>query len=398
MKICKGGICAPKGFLAGGIGSGIKNKGLDLALIYSRLPATTAALFTKNKIKASPNIVTMERLSKNRRASAILINSGNANCLTGKKGLSDARKLTSVAAKLLGINKNYMLCASTGIIGKRLPLHKIEKALPSLVKKLSAEGSEYASRAIMTTDNIRKELSLNFDTDGCNIKIGAIAKGAGMISPHLATMLCFISTDANISYPALKRALKEATEETFNRITVDGQMSTNDMVVAQANALAGNSTITYGTSGFKKFKTALGFVLKHLAKLIVKDGEGATKLIEITVKNALNYNDACDIARNIANSPLVKTAIYGEDPNFGRILSAAGASPGFFTLGKLKLYIQGLLIFREGSACNLSMLKGRLAKEEVYITLDLGIGKASYSLWTTDLTEKYIRINSAYTS
>ncbi len=398
MKSCKGGICAPKGFLASGISSGIKRKGLDLALIYSRFPATTAALFTKNRIKASPNIITMGRLSKNKKTSAILINSGNANCLTGKRGLSDAKKLTSVAAKLLGINKNYVLCASTGVIGKRLPLHKIEKALPTLVKKLSAQGSKYASRAIMTTDNIRKELSVIFNTGGYNIKIGAIAKGAGMISPHLATMLCFISTDANISYAALKRALKEATEETFNRITVDGQMSTNDMVVVQANALAGNSTITHGTNDFKIFKMALSFVLEHLAKLIVKDGEGATKFIEITVKNARTYKDACNIARNIANSPLVKTAIYGEDPNFGRILSAAGASSGFFAPEKLKLYIQGLAIFKEGSACNLGMLKSKLNKEEVNIALDLGIGKASYKLWTTDLTEKYIRINSAYTS
>ncbi|MBM3254090.1 MAG: bifunctional glutamate N-acetyltransferase/amino-acid acetyltransferase ArgJ [Candidatus Omnitrophica bacterium] len=400
MKICVGGICAPKGFLASGIHSGIKKRGLDLALIYSPFLCNVVAFFSKNQIQAAPNIISKERVLKNKMACAILVNSGNANCLVGKKGVSDVKELTALLAKRLNTEERFILPASTGIIGKRLPLNRIKMAIPKLINSLSIKGSSSAGKAIMTTDKIRKEIAVVFGVNKCSIKIGAIAKGAGMISPSLATMLCFISTDANISYPALKIASKEAFDVSFNRITVDGQMSTNDMVVILANGLAGNSIILPNTKDFRLFKMALRYICEYLAKLIVKDAEGATKFIEITVKNALTELEASSIARGVANSPLVKTALYGEDPNFGRILSAIGACPSRFNLNRLKLFIQGLLVFKNGEIyySNLNIVKNRLKKDGINITIDLGIGKETYRLWTSDLSEEYIRINSAYST
>ncbi len=400
MRLCDGGICAPRGFLACGVYSGIKNKGLDLALIYTKSWAKTFVLFSENQIQAAPNLITRKRISRNKSACAVLINSGNANCLTGKRGLLDAEEITASLAKALGINKELVICASTGIIGRRLPVEKIKRAIPKLVDSLSANGSNLAARAIMTTDIASKEIAVIFEIGGISVKIGAIAKGAGMISPNLATMLCFISTDANITYNALKKALKEAVGSSFNRITIDGQMSTNDMVTITANGIAGNPVIKSDTRDFKIFCSALSFVCERLAKSIVKDAEGATKFIEISVKNALTKQEAFNIARAIANSPLVKTAFYGEDPNFGRILAAAGAASKRINLERLKLFIQGVPVFKNGAISNFNFnkLRQKLKKENINVTLDLETGKETFRLWTSDLTEEYVRINSAYST
>lgn len=400
MRLCNGGICAPKGFLASGIYSGIKDKGLDLALFYTKSPSKTFVLFSENRIQAAPNIITRDRILKSRSACAILINSGNANCLTGKRGLLDAEETIDSLAKALRIKKEVVICASTGIIGKRLPVEKIKKAIPKLVDSLSTNGGNLAARAIMTTDTAKKEIAVIFKTGSAYVKIGAIAKGAGMISPNLATMLCFITTDANITYDALKSALKEAVGVSFNRITIDGQMSTNDMVTITANGMAGNPVIKTATRDFKIFCSALNFVCERLAKSIVKDAEGATKFIEITVKNAFTKEDASNIARAIANSPLVKTAFYGEDPNFGRILAAAGAASRRVNPERLKLFIQGAPVFKNGAISNFNFdeLRRKLKKEDIDVILDLGIGKESFRLWTSDLTEEYVRINSAYST
>ncbi len=401
MKKYKG-ICTPKGFVAGGIASGIKKKGLDLALIYSASPCKAQAVMTKNMVLAAPNIVTKKKLSKSKNMHAVLINSGNANCLMGKKGIMDAEELCGLVAEKLRINKNSVLCASTGIIGKKLPLAKMKRAVPPLVNKINVDGGISAARAILTTDKFSKSKSVTFKIKGVPVKIGAIAKGAGMIEPNLATMLCFVSTDANISAGILKRALTEATNSSFNCISIDGQMSTNDMVLILANGLANNAVISNTDSvGYKTFKNALYEVLGHLAKQIVADAEGGSKIIEINIKNTKSESDAKIVARSIANSALVKTAMYGEDPNFGRIMAAVGSSPGTkLKLNKIKLFIQGICVVKNSDICSfdLKKLRAKLRKKEINITIDLEQGASSFTMLTSDLTKEYVRLNSAYST
>jgi glutamate N-acetyltransferase/amino-acid N-acetyltransferase len=309
MYKVKGGITAPLGFKQAAVNSGIKKKKLDLALIYSVKPANTCGLFTTNKFKAAPVLLCKSRL-RARCHRAVIINSGNANCLTGKKGLDDARDITSWLALLLGIKKEEVLACSTGIIGKRLPVKKIIGALAGLVNGLSKDNFGIAARAIMTTDTVKKELSLGFKVGKKEVRLGGIAKGAGMIEPNLATMLSVITTDANISKGLLRAALKEAVDNSFNCVTVDGSMSTNDTVLAFANSASG---VDVGSSRavYKKFVACLSALCSSLAKMIAGDGEGATKFIGIEVKNAKDKADAKKVALAIANSPLFKTMCYG---------------------------------------------------------------------------------------
>lgn len=397
MKIITGSVTAPLGFVANGIKSGIKKGKLDLGLIVSKVPALAAGVFTTNELKAAPVKVSQARV-KYGKAQAIVANSGNANCLTGKRGLKDAIDIATRVSLSLWIGENDVLVASTGIIGKPLPLDKIKSAIPKLVKGLSSAKEALAAQAILTTDTRPKRIAVAIKIGKKVVKIGGIAKGAGMICPNMATMLSFLTTDANIELKALRRSLKDAVYNSFNAITVDGDMSTNDTVLILANALAGNPKIKYGSSDYKIFSEALNYVASRLAKEIVRDGEGATKFIEIEVKGAKSPGDAKRIAKQIANSNLVKTTIAGEDPNIGRVASAAGASGIKFNESRLDIYLNGTKAVSGGNVIykNIPKLKNLLKKKEIIITLDLNQGRNSATVLTCDLTEEYIKINARY--
>jgi glutamate N-acetyltransferase/amino-acid N-acetyltransferase len=368
----------PKGFRAGGVSAGIKKSGKpDLAIFYSDCGAKAACLFTLNKIKAAPLKLNKAHLKSGRLFRAIIVNSGNANCLTGRAGLKDARTTAVYAAKALRISPVSVLVNSTGVIGKRLAVDKIKKAVPLLVKKLSESGLGMAQKAILTTDTFAKSASAKFFIGNKAVSICGVAKGAGMISPDMATMLVFILTDANITQAALNSVLKACVAGTFNCITVDGCMSTNDSVMVLANGMAENSLIRSG-AGLNKFRSALYSVCLGLARMVVRDGEGATKFIEITVDKAVNAKQAKKAALAVANSSLFKTAMYGENPNFGRIAAAIGAS--------------GVDVNEEGLKIKVSPLADKEIK--VYCSLNKGRGKAT--VYTSDLTPEYVKINAEY--
>lgn len=397
MKTIKGSVTAPKGFFASGVASGIKKKRLDLALIVSAVPAHAAGVFTKNTVKASPVVLSKEHL-RDGWAQAIIANSGNANALNGKNGMKWAQAMADCASKALWIDKEDVLVASTGIIGKPLPIGNIKASCPALAKAMSRTGSDAAAKAIMTTDLVPKAAAAEIKAGGKTVKIGGIAKGSGMICPDMATMLCFVTTDAAIEQKALKAALKESTEVSFNMVTVDGDMSTNDTVFVMANGLAGNKVIKSGGREYKKFLEGLKFVMTCLAKKVAMDGEGASKFIEVEVKGAKTKADAKKAAMEIANSNLVKTAIAGEDPNTGRIACAAGASGADFDESKLDIALNGIRIVNKGSAKFglRSKAKKTLRKKDVKITVDLHAGRHSATAWTCDLTEGYVKINARY--
>jgi glutamate N-acetyltransferase / amino-acid N-acetyltransferase len=369
----------PQGFLANGLSCGIrKSKKADLALIYSKIPAKAACMFTVNKIKAAPVRLAISYLKKNKcHFSAVIANSGNANCFTGSPGLKDAEATAYVLAKSLGVKKEQILVSSTGVIGKRLPVEKIKKAVPELVLGLSAGGISKASKAIMTTDTFAKEVSVRFAIAGKVITLCGIAKGAGMIAPDMATMLAFIMTDADVNISFLKRALKLSVIDSFNCITVDGCMSTNDTVAILANGAAGNAPISGGKDA-GLFVKALSLVCLELAKMMVRDGEGASKFIRIEVKGAKDAPQAKRAALAVANSNLFKTAVYGENPNFGRIAAAVGAS--------------GITVSEEGFKLKVSSLK----KREIEVSVNLNKGVGSAIVYTSDLTPRYIKINAEY--
>jgi glutamate N-acetyltransferase/amino-acid N-acetyltransferase len=378
MKIIPGGVTSPIGFLANGIACGLKRSGrLDLALIYSVVKAKSFGLFTKNKIQAAPVKLSKKHL-KNGFSYAIIANSGNANCFTGSKGFKAAVSMSEVIAKNLSIDDDQVLVASTGIIGKQLPVSKITQKASELVSGLSKDNNLLAAKAIMTTDTKPKEVAATVNIHGSKVTIGAMAKGVGMIAPDLATMLCFITTDAAIDKIALKQALKEAVEVSFNSISIDGEMSTNDSVFVLANGLALNKEIKLNTKEYHVFLDALKYICLTLSRLILKDAEGATKFIEITVSKARTFEDAKKIAFRIANSVLFKTAVFGQNPNFGRIIQAAGETLVDIKEEKIKL--------------NLSDLK----KSDVKVELSLGLGKHSKTVYTCDLSKKYVDINAGY--
>ncbi len=379
MNVFKGGVCSPKGFLAHGLASGIKRSGKpDLGLIVSQVPAATAAVFTKNSIKAAPLVVSMKHIKKG-TGRAVLVNSGNANCYTGEFGLKYAQESTELVADLLEIKPSDVLVASTGIIGRQLPYNKIVNAALDLVKGLSARGGEKFARAIMTTDLKLKEIAVRFNLGGKTVTIGACAKGSGMIEPNMATMLGFITTDAAISFGLLKLALKKAVEKSFNSITIDGCMSTNDMVTIQANGQAGNKKIANQGADFQKFYQALELVCVDLAKKIVLDGEGATKFITIHVSGAAHEFQAKKIAKAVANSVLVKTAAFGSNPNWGRVGAAVG-SLGLKGVGENTMKISF----------------SPFDKKDISIAVELGLGKAMAVVYTCDLSHEYVKINGEY--
>jgi glutamate N-acetyltransferase / amino-acid N-acetyltransferase len=368
----------PKGFSAAGTACGIKRSGKpDLALFYSGTPAIAAGMFTTNKVIAAPVALCRLLLKKNARFQAIVANSGNANCFTRSRGMVDARRMAGSAASSLGIGVSSVFVASTGIIGKRLPAELIEKAMPALCASLSPEGIAQAKRAIMTTDKFSKELTAVVTIGGKTVTVCGVAKGAGMIAPNMATLLSFVFTDAAIAPGALKKALKGSVAASYNCITVDGCMSTNDTVICMANGCAGNKRIEGGRE-LRLFAEALGAVNLGLAKLMVRDGEGASKFIEIRVRGAATKEDAKKACLSIANSNLFKTAVYGENPNFGRIAAAVGASGCRMKESKLRI--------------NLGPLKG----SDVCVEVGLGVGAGECAVYTSDLTPEYIKINAEY--
>ena len=395
MKIVKGGITAPKGYLACGIYCGIKYKNKDLALIYSEVPCVTCGLFTQNKIQAAPIKITKEHL-KNSKAQAVVINSGCANCCTGKGGISDARKICQAVAKRLSVKLDDVLMASTGTIGKRLPLKKIEKKIGFLIDSLSSQASITTAQAIMTTDTKPKQISVQVKIGKTCVRIGGIAKGAGMISPHLATMLAFITTDAVIDKGKLKKALRVAVNNSFNLITVEGDTSTNDMILALANGLAGNKAMTAGD--FKVFQKALNFVCLSLAKMIIQDAEGATKFAQVQVEQSKSIAQAKRVAFKVANSPLVKTALFGEKPNWGRIAACTGAADKKVELDRLDIYLGAMKVLKKGTALKINQqrLNKIFKKDEIQIKIVLGLGKYATKVFTCDLSDRYVRINAEY--
>jgi len=377
MKLYKK-VILPKGFKANAVACGIKRSGkLDLALFYSQVPAKASCQFTTNKIKAAPILVDKKHLKLNKEFHAIIANSGNANCFTGSSGIRDAEETAAELAKLLAVRKGSILVASTGIIAKKLPVHKIKTALEQLLEGLSGDGINKAKKAIMTTDTFTKEATAVFDVGSKKVTLCGVAKGAGMIAPNMATMLTFIFTDARISQRALDVALKNAVKKSFNCITVDGCMSTNDSVMMLANCAAANPLIDRN-SDLALFSKALTGICMELAKLIIKDAEGATKFIRIKVKDAKNFQEAQKVALSIANSSLFKTAVYGSNPNFGRVVAAAGAS--------------GVGIKEK----DLKVQMGSLKRKEINVEVSINRGNAAAVIYTSDLTPAYIKINAAY--
>lgn len=393
------GVTAPKGFRAAGIACGIKKRKKDLALIYSEAPAAAAGVFTTNRLQAAPVLITKEHI-RSGAARAIIANSGNANCATGKKGLGDARRMASECAALLGIRPREVLVASTGVIGRPLPMEMVTQGIEFVVRNLNSQGSHSAAEAILTTDHTVKETAVQFSIGGHEISLGGIAKGAGMIAPEMATMLCFITTDAKIAGPVLQRSLSQAAETTFNAVTIDGEMSTNDMVLILANGKAGNPTIQSGSAADQKFTAGLEQVMGELAKMMVRDGEGATKFVEIDVTGAKKEEDAKKVAHRIANSLLVKTMLHGADPNWGRIAACVGSSGVPVRMNRVEITIGTILVFLKGEPVEHSReeLKNILRNPEIQIGVDLGEGKAHFRIWTTDLSADYVKVNSGYTT
>ena len=405
MKVIHGGVTAPIGFKANGIYCGIKrSKKRDLALIVSEKICNAGGVFTTNKVQASCVVVNKERL-KDSKAQAIIANSGNANCMTGRSGFANTRVMAAQAARLLKIDKKNVLVASTGMIGKPLPMKKIVNAIPELIRGMSRKGSEYAAAGILTTDRMVKQIAVEFQIGKRRVRLGAIAKGAGMIQPQMAlqtlrhaTMLCFVTTDAAITPTALRDALDKATTKTFNTITIDGDMSTNDMAIVLANGMAQNKKIVEKGKEFKIFLKALEAAFLYLAKQMIRDAEGATKFVEVTVRHAQTLEDARKTAKSVARSNLVKCALFGCDPNWGRIAAAVGYADSHVDPWKMHIYLGKELVLRNGGRVKQKavVLNRIFAQKNIKITVDLGLGKYSATAYTCDFSTNYVRINSAY--
>jgi glutamate N-acetyltransferase/amino-acid N-acetyltransferase len=394
----KSGITAPKGFRSAGIHCGIKKSRKDLALIVSDFPATAAAVFTLNKVQAAPVLLCKKHLKESDTFKAIVVNSGNANACTGKQGFQDAVTMADETAKALGVKSKEIFVSSTGVIGEPLPIAKIINGIHKIVKQVDESNRICTAEAIMTTDTFVKSTSSTFLIDGKEISIGGIAKGSGMIHPNMATMLAFVTTDAVIEKNIFQELLKDVTDKTFNRIVVDGDTSTNDMVIALANGASGIASIQPETESYKIFEEHLYEVLKKLSIDIVIDGEGATKLIEILVEGALSDEDATKAARTIALSPLVKTAIHGEDANWGRIIAAVGYSGIEFDPDKFEIIINDVQILQQDYFVTLPIVEANktLKPRNINLKIKLNMGCGTSTVWTCDFSEEYIKINGSY--
>ncbi len=395
--LAAGGVTSPQGFQAGAVSAGIKETAgsLDLALLCSRSPSRAVALFTCNRIKAAP-LVLSKRMLPSDAVRGVVVASGCANTATGEAGLQDAVEMTRLAAESIGVGQNEMVVASTGVIGRRLPMDKIAEGMKRIT--LSPQGGDGFARAIMTTDTVPKQAAVGFEVDGARCIIGGSAKGSGMIHPDMATLLVFITTDAAVDTGFLKAALKEAADASFNMVSIDGDTSPNDMMLIMANGVGGAAISS--NEGKRRFQAALEALCVGLAREIARDGEGATRLIEVVVEGAPKLEDARVVARTIVSSPLVKAAVHGGDPNWGRVLAAAGRSGVAVEEAKISLAIGGVdvvaggvpLPFDEAEAA--AVLKG----DEVRISLKLNLGDATATAWGCDLSQEYVTINSDYTT
>ncbi|MBI3587532.1 MAG: bifunctional glutamate N-acetyltransferase/amino-acid acetyltransferase ArgJ [Ignavibacteriales bacterium] len=397
---CQGGITAPQGFLAAGMYCGIRKAKKDIAMIVSEVPATIAGVFTLNKTQAAPIFVDKAQLKKSPFCSAIVVNSGNANACTGERGLNDAWEMVKATAAALNLPEEQVMISSTGVIGQYMPMDKITPAIKQLSAQLHRAGNKDTAEAIMTTDTYPKEVAVKFTLGKSVVTIGGVAKGSGMIAPNMATMLAFITTDIAIGQPLLTKALHIANGKSFNRITVDGDMSTNDMALVLANGKANNAPFSENSEEFQLFVAALEYVMIKLAKMIARDGEGATKLIEIFVKGSKSEEEAAQAAKAIANSNLVKTAIHGTDANWGRILAAVGYSGIDFNPDHVEIAFNELPILKKNYEIVLNEEKAKhtLQQENILITIDLHQGNQSARVWTCDLTKEYVHINASYRS
>jgi glutamate N-acetyltransferase / amino-acid N-acetyltransferase len=392
-----GGVTAPLGFTASATWCGIKeqgNAGGDLAILASTVPAVAAATFTTNKIKAAPVRVSASHLRSN-ETRAVIVNSGNANACTGSTGIQHAKRMAQATAKEGRWKERQVLVCSTGRIGVPLPIDRIEEAIPKLVKELGPTQGGAFARAIMTTDTFAKEIAIELTIGGTKVRIGGAAKGAGMIDPNMATMLCLITTDAAIQKRTLQKLFSGSVEQSFNCITIDGDMSTNDTAICLANGMARNAPLQLEQGESAYFAAGLDFITRNLARMIVEDGEGVTKFVEVQVKGAATYQDARKVAGAVANSNLVKCSWYGEDPNWGRIMGAIGYSSAKAQEEMIDIFYNGIVAVEHGIASSTPAQKIReiLANKKFTVTIDLHLGSAEYTVFTTDLTPGYVKFN-----
>lgn len=401
-KNIENGVCAPKGFKAAGVHCGIKksSKKKDLALIYCEKMCSAAALYTQNKVKGAPLLVTKRNI-EDYKAQAVIVNSGNANTCNAD-GEQKAQMMCELVANELKIKKEDIIVASTGVIGQVLPIEPIEAKIPELVSLLNENGSDDAAISIMTTDTVKKEIAISFNIGGVECKMGAIAKGSGMIEPNMATMLCFITTDVNIKGELLRKALLDVTGNTFNMVSVDGDTSTNDMVSVMASGLAENAEIIAENEAYVEFVSALNFVCTYVAKMLARDGEGATKLVECKVINARDERTAKVVAKSVITSNLLKAAMFAADANWGRILCAIGYSDAEFDINKIDVTLKSekgeVPVCKNGAGVEFSEEKAKevLLLDEITILVDMQSGENTATAWGCDLTYDYVKINADY--
>ena len=394
----KAGVTYPQGFQAAGVKAGIKKSGnLDVAVIYTEQEAAVAGTFTQNAVASAP-VRASKKVVATGMAHAITANAGCANACTGEQGEKDAAAMQDITATALGCKADDVVVASTGVIGVNLPMDKMETGIKQAVKELSTEGSENAGKAIITTDTYSKSCATEITLGGKEVRFGAIAKGSGMIQPNMATMLCFITTDAAIDSKLLQKALSEIVEISFNMISIDGDMSTNDMVIVLANGAAGNAKITEENEDYKLFKSTLQNICQELSKKIAADGEGATKFLTISVTGARNFAEAKTLGMSVAKSPLVKTAFFGEDPNWGRVICAVGyagvpmdPNKTVVKFGDIPVYANGV-----GAAYDEAELRKIMEAHDIVIGIDMGEGDAKADIWSCDFSYEYVKINGEY--
>ena len=398
MKQIDGGITAVRGIRAAGIHAGIKAPDVkDIALIVTDAPAAAAGVFTKNSVTAAPVWVCREHLTDG-HAQAVIVNSGNANACTGEVGMANAQRMAAATAEQLGIDPNLVLVSSTGVIGQQLPMDKIESGIQTAVDALSTEGGDDAAAAIMTTDTHPKSVAVEIKIGDAPVRIGGIAKGSGMIAPNMATMLSYLTTDAKINTEILQAALNSVVDNTYNLLTVDTDRSTNDTVLILATGHADNIEIATTGEDYETFCEGLLFVCTELVKLLARDGEGATKLVEVIVKHAKNRDDAEKAARAVAESPLVKTAIFANDANWGRIMMAIGKSGAAFDPYQVNVWLADYQLVKNGmdAGYDEDTATALFAQDPVRITIDLCAGDTDITMWTCDYSYDYIRINADY--
>lgn len=406
-KYIDGGVCASKGFKASGVYCGIKeteNKKNDIALVVSDVMCNAAAVYTQNKVKGAPIVVTKRNLeATGGKAQAVIVNSKNANTCNAD-GEEKAEKMCQLAANALNLKPEEVIVASTGVIGQILPIEPIERAIPKLILGLCVCGNEDAATAIMTTDTVKKEVAVEFEIDGKVCHLGGMAKGSGMIHPNMATTLNFITTDCAVSRDMLQKALSEVVKITYNCLSVDGDQSTNDMVALMSNGLAENIEITESNADFEIFKQALYIVMMNMTRMLAKDGEGATKLLECTVSGAKDLDSAITVAKSVICSPLFKCAMFGSDANWGRILCAVGYADAEFDINKVDVSLASnageICVCKDGAGIEFSEEEAKkiLLEDEIQIKISIGDGEFSATAWGCDLTYDYVKINGDYRS